>query len=149
MVDPVVAADGITYERAAITTWIAAKGTSPLTRELVFSGALFPNRVLHGEIQDWCAAHGLALRPPQTTPAVDATVGSQVALQRPAPQAEAHGALRSRTVLAPANDTRLLLLGMDGARLLPHEAVSTVRLGMDGDLVLHLMSDGSVRAEAR
>lgn len=31
--DPVVAADGHTYERAAIMAWIAAHGRSPLTRE--------------------------------------------------------------------------------------------------------------------
>jgi hypothetical protein len=32
MVDPVVASDGFTYERAAIEKWIKIKGTSPFTR---------------------------------------------------------------------------------------------------------------------
>jgi len=33
MKDPVIASDGRTYERAAITEWLANHSTSPLTRE--------------------------------------------------------------------------------------------------------------------
>jgi hypothetical protein len=33
MVDPVVAADGFTYERAAIEMWMRSKDVSPRTRE--------------------------------------------------------------------------------------------------------------------
>ena len=33
MVDPVIASDGQTYERATIEEWLAKSDTSPLTRE--------------------------------------------------------------------------------------------------------------------
>ena len=33
MEDPVMADDGQTYERAAIATWVAGHGTSPMTRQ--------------------------------------------------------------------------------------------------------------------
>ena len=43
MVDPVVTADGQTYERAAIAQWLAAHDTSPLTGEVLAHKALTPN----------------------------------------------------------------------------------------------------------
>lgn len=48
-VDPVVAADGNTYERAAIEAWFErgnGRGRSPLTRELMKSQTLVPNRIV-------------------------------------------------------------------------------------------------------
>jgi len=43
MRDPVVAADGHTYEREAITRWLSEHGTSPLTGLALPSRSLFPN----------------------------------------------------------------------------------------------------------
>ncbi len=43
--DPVVATDGYTYSRQAITTWLRKSNTSPITREKIFS-KLVPNRIL-------------------------------------------------------------------------------------------------------
>jgi len=43
MSDPVVAADGQTYERAAITQWLKNHNTSPLTGALLSSKVLIPN----------------------------------------------------------------------------------------------------------
>lgn len=51
MLDPVVASDGYTYERAAIVLTIKEDGLSPLTRELL-DGHLFPNRSLAKRICD-------------------------------------------------------------------------------------------------
>jgi hypothetical protein len=45
MVDPVVASDGHTYERAAIVTWFSLKRTSPMTNEALASSVLTPNRL--------------------------------------------------------------------------------------------------------
>ena len=42
--DPVVIADGFTYERAAIETWLAIKQTSPMTNELLQNTRVTPNR---------------------------------------------------------------------------------------------------------
>ena len=41
--DPVIAADGHTYERTAITQWILDNGTSPLTRQPLSVEDLQPN----------------------------------------------------------------------------------------------------------
>ena len=41
--DPVIAADGHTYERTAITQWIQDNGTSPLTRQPLSVDDLQPN----------------------------------------------------------------------------------------------------------
>lgn len=39
MIDPVVAPDGHTWGRAAITEWVREHGTSPLSRERFKDGA--------------------------------------------------------------------------------------------------------------
>jgi serine/threonine protein kinase len=44
--DPVVAEDGHTYEREAITEWIRLNGTSPITRQPLTIEALRPNFIL-------------------------------------------------------------------------------------------------------
>ena len=47
MVQPVVAADGITYERSAITAWLRTHSNqSPVTGELLRHGRLNPNTSL-------------------------------------------------------------------------------------------------------
>jgi hypothetical protein len=53
MEDPVVAADGFTYERAAITEWIASHSTSPTTNQSMVSKILFPNLSLRSQIVAW------------------------------------------------------------------------------------------------
>lgn len=52
MVDPVICADGITYERAAIEAWFA-KGhtTSPMTRQSLAHMTLIPNLALRNTIE--------------------------------------------------------------------------------------------------
>jgi hypothetical protein len=62
MLDPVIARDGHTYERAAIERWFASNplgqpsGTrSPMTNERLESHDLMPNRALKRLIADWCS----------------------------------------------------------------------------------------------
>ena len=43
MIDPVVTADGQTYEREAIEQWFSRKATSPLTGQPLQSTMLVPN----------------------------------------------------------------------------------------------------------
>lgn len=46
MTDPVIAKDGITYERSAIEGWLREHGTSPTTRERMRIRDLIPNRAI-------------------------------------------------------------------------------------------------------
>ena len=52
MQDPVVAADGNTYDRPAIEAWYRRNLTSPLTNMAV-EDTLIPNRMLRSEILNW------------------------------------------------------------------------------------------------
>ncbi len=63
MEDPVVAADGFTYERASITEWLASHSTSPTTNQAMDSKTLFPNVSIRAQIIAWKEAHGLPLTP--------------------------------------------------------------------------------------
>jgi hypothetical protein len=53
MEDPVVAADGYTYERSMIATWLARNQRSPLTNEPMETTLLFPNHSLRSAIKEW------------------------------------------------------------------------------------------------
>ncbi len=50
--DPVLAEDGHTYERAAITEWIHRNGTSPLTRQPLRIDALRSNIIIKKVVDD-------------------------------------------------------------------------------------------------
>lgn len=52
MRDPVVAADGHTYDRAAIQHWLSAHHTSPLTGAALPHRHLTPNYALRSLISD-------------------------------------------------------------------------------------------------
>jgi len=51
--DPVVASDGHTYERSAITEWLESHQTSPLTRSWLSTTDLQPNFALKSLLEDW------------------------------------------------------------------------------------------------
>ena len=52
LVDPVLCTgDGQTYERSAITNWLAASDTSPVTGQPLVSRDLLPNHALRSIIQ--------------------------------------------------------------------------------------------------
>lgn len=59
MEDPVVAADGFSYERAAIAQWMASSAAagraprSPMTNLAFEHKSLIPNRVLKSQIAGW------------------------------------------------------------------------------------------------
>ena len=53
MEDPVVAADGHTYERSSIMQWFDKNLTSPMTNEAMTTKMLFPNHALKSQILDW------------------------------------------------------------------------------------------------
>ena len=53
MSDPVMAADGHSYERSAIERWLATKSTSPMTGEALVQSFLAPNHTLRRMIREW------------------------------------------------------------------------------------------------
>jgi serine/threonine protein kinase len=57
MQDPVIAADGSSYERANIEQWLQEHDTSPVTNEPLTHKNLVPNRNLRGSIEDWQRMH--------------------------------------------------------------------------------------------
>mmetsp|Transcript_16436 Transcript_16436/g.48706 ORF Transcript_16436/g.48706 Transcript_16436/m.48706 type:complete len:92 (+) Transcript_16436:415-690(+) len=57
--DPVVTADGQTYERHAITNWLARHDTSPLTGEMLEHTRLTPNVMARSLIREWAERHRL------------------------------------------------------------------------------------------
>ena len=56
MTDPVICADGHTYERDAITNWLQLNSTSPMTRQTLYNTTLTPNLALRNIIRDYLAA---------------------------------------------------------------------------------------------
>ena len=74
LVDPVVAADGHTYEREAILRWFRSNATSPKTREPLRARAVVPNHAVRTQIAAWREARGLSpperwIPPPEPQPA--------------------------------------------------------------------------------
>ena len=53
MVDPVVAADGHTYDRGAIEDWLVGHSTSPMTGAELTATELYPNFTVRGQIRTW------------------------------------------------------------------------------------------------
>ena len=53
LVDPVTAADGHTYERSAIRTWLEDHGTSPMTNMALRNRDLVPNHSLKTAIVEY------------------------------------------------------------------------------------------------
>ena len=50
--DPVVAADGHTYERSAIARWLQTSDKSPMTGSVLFHKELVPNYGLLSSVQE-------------------------------------------------------------------------------------------------
>ena len=75
MIDPVVAADGHTYERVAIARWLQTSDKSPLTGSILPHKELVPNYGLLSSLQEQEDARRLkAPRPPVTANIAVATV---------------------------------------------------------------------------
>jgi len=57
MKNPVICADGYTYEKDAILLHLRSSPLSPMTRQAVDPNALIPNRALKDAIEEWIAAN--------------------------------------------------------------------------------------------
>lgn len=61
MSDPVIAPDGKSYERKAITSWLQRQGTSPITYEPMSVSSLVANSALKDAIEQWRSQLPLAI----------------------------------------------------------------------------------------
>ena len=61
--DPVMAADGFTYEREAIKRWLETHDTSPQTNDKLPHRTLTPNIALRQAVKEWVAQRDLRLEP--------------------------------------------------------------------------------------
>ena len=74
MRDPVIASDGHSYERSAITQWFDQSTMSPKTGARLHSTDLIPNIALRNTIQEYLKAHPLNAVAQQTTAFKDADI---------------------------------------------------------------------------
>ncbi len=58
MEDPVIAADGYSYERSAIETWLRTRSTSPMSNAVLPHKNLIPNHQLRSTIMEWKQQQG-------------------------------------------------------------------------------------------
>ena len=58
MVDPVLAADGVCYERAAIVRWLQTSDVSPSTNMRLITTALVPNDALRENVAGYLSSRG-------------------------------------------------------------------------------------------
>ncbi|KAH3743763.1 rac gtpase [Pelomyxa schiedti] len=58
MQDPVIAADGHTYERSDLLVWLSRHDTSPVTGAPLANKELEPNEKLHARIEEFCLRTG-------------------------------------------------------------------------------------------
>ena len=63
MKDPVILADGHTYEREAIEKWFVENDTSPITNEKIEKEILIPNFNLKKAIAEWLSQQPTSLHP--------------------------------------------------------------------------------------
>lgn len=92
MIDPVVAADGHSYERAAIARWLTTSDMSPLTGSVMPHKELVPNYGLLSSVQEQANAFRKKAPPSAPKPA-----------RKPAPEVKA--APESTATVAPATGT--------------------------------------------
>ena len=80
VVDPVILADGHSYERAAITRWLqSGKRTSPRTNARLRHTDVTPNHTLRGAIEQWRQQQKERRRQPDPGSGGDDSGGPQAA----------------------------------------------------------------------
>ena len=68
MADPVVACDGVTYERNSIELWMQGSNVSPLTSQPFEHKGLIPNITVRKMIAAWCEQNGVPVPVPVPQP---------------------------------------------------------------------------------
>ncbi|CAL4932724.1 unnamed protein product [Urochloa decumbens] len=120
MRDPVAAPTGITYDRAAISSWLLSGGqrTCPVTHGDLRAADLVPNHTLRRLIHDWCAANHHAPRVVERVPPAtpeEAAVADVEAAARAGDAERCAAAARWVQRLARLTEQNRLLLASAGA----------------------------------
>ena len=79
--DPVIASDGFTYERSAITRWLHERRVSPLTRDPI-STQLTPNMLVKKLVAEYCEAVGLPVPTESELFDTDTNMGTDTGISR-------------------------------------------------------------------
>ena len=95
MNDPVVAMDGVTYERASIEAWFKRHNTSPLTGA-VLSDTLIPNYSVRGMIIEWKKEHKAAAERNTAATRLQRWTRRKLTKQKSAKPADSSGGSRRR-----------------------------------------------------
>jgi hypothetical protein len=104
MVDPVVAADGFTYERDAIVQWLKGRDTSPRTGQPLDHKILIPNHDKRQQVVAWCEQNGVPMpvipQPAANPPAAGggAAVAATPLLQKPVVMCPSHSNEKVRVI---------------------------------------------------
>ncbi|KAL1527494.1 hypothetical protein AB1Y20_016159 [Prymnesium parvum] len=102
-IDPVVTADGRTYERSAIELWLQAHDSSPLTGEVLADKTLRPNLAMHQQLRA-CqarAAHQAGVAREEEATGGDAFKAMQLEIEALLDDGAARGDQRVSPSLAP------------------------------------------------
>lgn len=109
MAEPVVAADGKTYDRDSIEEWMKTRNISPLTNTPFIHKFLTPNDMARDLIAKWCEQNGVPVPVAPKREAEEVAAGGGVAeaalLQKPQVMCSAH----------PKEQLRFFCLGCDRA----------------------------------
>ncbi len=125
MDDPVVAADGHTYNRVDIEKWLVQHDTSPLTNETLESKALFPNIAMRRQINMWREQHGLTSlnfgKIGNVRPLVASGPASSPLMQKPVVMCERHPMERLRVFCKNCDRAVCTLCAIDIDICKPHD----------------------------
>jgi hypothetical protein len=119
MADPVVAADGLTYDRDAIELWMKTHDVSPLTNQPFVHKFLTPNTTVRKLIAAWCEQNGVPVPPPPQPTADQAAAGGGAAaaplLQKPQIMCTVHAVEAVRAFCEDCCRGVCFLCGFDSA----------------------------------
>ena len=102
LVDPVIAADGFTYEREAIELWLQGHDTSPRTNQPLEHKLVIPNMMARQQVIAWCEQNGVPVpvipKPAAKPPAAGggAAAAALPMLQKPVVMCPSHSNERVR-----------------------------------------------------
>ena len=133
MDDPVVAADGHTYNRVDIENWLKEHDTSPLTHETLEHKMLIPNLDKRRQINAWREEHGfpaLVLHKPPAAAAAAAAAGPEAhpLIQKPIATCATHPREQLRVFCCDCDHAVCLLCAVDSKKCKAHttEAFDTL-----------------------
>ena len=138
MTDPVVAADGFTYDRASIELWLQGHGTSPNSNQPLEHKILTPNITVRKLIAAWCEQSGLpvpAVARPVSTLASSANGGAAELQQLTAVTCAAHPKEQLRVFCRDCGHGVCVLCAVDSKRCKSHntEALDSMMQQLTAD----------------